>query len=176
MPSTVRSWCSPMPCPSFRLLSWILFLAAFAGCATPVFKDGPATSPTVAEVAAAPERYHDGEVVWGGKIVAVENLADTTEVQLVAYPLARGQRPDTRAPSQGRFVLVLPGFVEPMDYPAGRWLSLRGRVAGSELRTIDRSEVVHPRVARADVHLWPRDFPDDRGHWSFGVGVGVGIR
>lgn len=154
----------------------MLLLVALAGCATPVFKDAPPTSPGVTDVAAAPERYHGGEVVWGGKIVALENLADTTEVQLVAYPLTRGQRPDTRAPSQGRFVLVLPGFVEPMDYPPGRWLSLRGRIIGSETRTIDRSEVVHPRVADAEVHLWPRDFPDDRGHWSFGVGVGVGIR
>jgi outer membrane lipoprotein len=165
-----------MPSPALRLPATLILLAALAGCAAPVLKDAPAISPTTAEVAAAPERYHDAEVVWGGKIVAIENLADTTEVAVVAYPLARGQRPDTRAPSQGRFVLVLPGFVEPMDFPPGRWLSLRGRVAGSEVRTIDRSEVVHPRVRDADVHLWPREFPDDRGHWSFGVGVGVGIR
>lgn len=158
------------------MLSLAASLVALAGCATPVLKDAPASSPTVAEVAAAPERYHDGEVVWGGKIIALANLAETTEVQLVAYPLARGQRPDTRAASQGRFVLVLPGYVEAMDYPSGRWLSVRGRVTGSEVRTIDRRDVVHPRVYGSEVHLWPREFPDDRGHWSVGVGLGVGIR
>jgi len=141
-----------------------------------VFKDAPPVSPAPREIAAVPERYHDAAVVWGGKIIAVDNLADTTAVQVVAYPLDSAQRPDTRALSQGRFVLVLPGYAEALDYPPGRWLSVRGHVVGSEIHRIDEQDVVHPLVRSDEVHVWPREFPDEHGHWTFGVGVGVGIR
>jgi len=151
-------------------------VVALSGCATPAFKDATPPGPPPAEVAAAPERYHDASVVWGGKILAIDNLALTTDVQVVAYPLDRNQRPDTRAPSIERFVLAIPGFVEAGDYPPGRWLSARGRVIGSEVHRIQERDVVYPRIASDDVHRWPREFPDEHGHWSFGVGIGGTIR
>lgn len=174
MPSTIRSSCPPMA----RSVSIVLACAviALSGCATPAFKDAPPPGPSPTEIATAPERYHDAAVVWGGKILAVDNLAQTTDVQLVAYPIDRNQRPDTRAPSIGRFVLAMPGYVEAADYPPGRWLSVRGRVVGSEVHRIREGDLVYPRVAPDEVHRWPREFPDEHGHWSFGAGIGGAIR
>lgn len=151
-------------------------IVALCGCATPAFKGAPPPGPPPTEVAAAPERYHGAEVVWGGKILAVANLAETTDVQILGYPLDRNQRPDMRAPSIGRFVLAIPGYAEATDFPPGRWLSVRGRVAGSEAHRIRERDVVHPRIAPDDVHLWPRGFPDEHGHWRFGIGIGGAIR
>ena len=153
----------------------VLVLAVLTGCATPVFKDAPPAAAAPAEIAAAPERYHGLDVVWGGKIVGVQNLADSTEVQVVAYPLDGAQRPDPNAPTLGRFIVVLPGYVEPFDFPAGRFVTLRGHVAGTEVRPIDEHDLVFPVVADATVHLWPPNFPyeEPRVHFSFGVGVGV---
>lgn len=62
------------------LPSIALACIALGGCATPAFRDSPPTT----EVAAAPERYHDTAVAWGGKIIAVDNPAATTDVQVVA--------------------------------------------------------------------------------------------
>jgi outer membrane lipoprotein len=163
----------------FPFRSTSMALAAFvllAGCATPVFRDAPVTAPSPATVAAAPERYHDLDVVWGGRIIALRNLADTTEVQVVAYPLERGQRPATDAQTQGRFVVVLPGYVEAMDYPTGRYLSVRGHLNGTQERLIDEHEVVHPMVRSTAVHVWPVNYPYEHGRVSFGFGLGVGIR
>jgi outer membrane lipoprotein len=150
-------------------------LTVLAGCATPVFKDAPPTAETPMEIAAAPERYHGLDVVWGGKIVDVRNLADSTEVQIVAYPLDASQRPQPNAPTLGRFIVALPGYVEPLDFPAGRFVTLRGQVAGSRTLPIDEHELVLPLVADATMHLWPPNFPyeEPRVHFSFGVGVGV---
>ena len=153
----------------------VTMLTALAGCATPVFKDAPPTAETPMEIAAAPERYHGLDVVWGGKIVDVRNLADSTEVQIVAYPLDASQRPQPNAPTLGRFIVALPGYVEPLDFPAGRFVTLRGQVAGSRTLPIDEHELVLPLVADATMHLWPPNFPyeEPRVHFSFGVGVGV---
>jgi outer membrane lipoprotein len=150
-------------------------LAALGGCATPVFKDAPPAAATPAEIAAAPERYHGLDVVWGGKILGVQNLADSTEVQIVAYPLDASQRPQMNAATLGRFIVALPGYVEPLDFPAGRFVTLRGQVAGSHTRSIDEHDLVLPVVTDATVHLWPPNFPyeEPRVHFSFGVGVGV---
>ena len=151
-------------------------MITLSGCATPVFKDAPTTMPTALAVADEPERYHDTAVVWGGRIIAVENLRDTTQIQVVAYPLDRAQRPEINESSRGRFVVVLPGYVEAMDYPAGRWLSVRGRIAGSEVHRIDEHDVLHPLLRSDEIHLWPREFPYEHGRFTFGLGVGVGIR
>jgi outer membrane lipoprotein len=151
----------------------LVAVAALAGCAAPVFKDAPPSVATPLDVASAPERYHDTDIVWGGKILGVRNRAETTDVEIVAYPLDRAQRPDPGAQTLGRFVISLPGFVEPLDYPAGRYLTLRGRVAGSQIAHIDEHDIVLPIVGNANVHLWPVNFPYDGSHWSFGVGVSV---
>jgi outer membrane lipoprotein len=150
-------------------------LALLSGCATPVFKDAPPAVATPAEIAAEPERYHGADIVWGGKIVDIRNLADTTEVQIVAYPLDGAQRPDQSGPTIGRFVVALPGYVEPLDFPPGRFVTLRGRVDGTRDVRIDEHDLVFPVVNQAMVHLWPANFPyeEPRVHFSLGVGVGV---
>ena len=135
----------------------------------------PATVATPVEIAGEPERYHGADVIWGGKILDVRNLADTTEVEVVAYPLDGAQRPDQNAPTLGRFIIAIPGYVERLDYPAGRFVTLRGRVAGTRATRIDEHDVAFPLVADANVHLWPVNFPYDQPRVHFSLGVGVGI-
>jgi outer membrane lipoprotein len=152
-----------------------MLFGAFAGCATPVFKGVPPTTATPAEIAMQPERYHDADVVWGGKILDVRNRAEGTEIEIVAYPLDNVQRPDQNAPTQGRFIVALSGFVEPLDYPPGRFVTLRGRIAGTRVARIDERDIVFPLVGDATLHVWPVNFPYERPHVSFGLGVGLGI-
>jgi len=149
--------------------------AMLSGCATPVFTGVTTVSPPPAEVAAQPERYHDADVIWGGKILDVRNLSDTTEVQVVAYPLDRAQRPDQTAPTEGRFFVSLPGYVESIDYPPGRFLTLRARFRGTRVGLVDERDYVFPIVGDATVHLWPVNFPYENPRVQFGIGLGVGI-
>jgi outer membrane lipoprotein len=164
--------CHLRPASILAILSAVL---AISGCATPVFKDAPATVATPAEMAAEPERYHGADVVWGGKIIDVRNLAETTEVEVVAYPLDASQRPDQNAPTLGRFIVAIPGYVEPFDYPAGRFVTLRGHITGTRVSRVDERDVVFPLVADATVHMWPVNFPYEQPRVHFSLGVGVGI-
>jgi outer membrane lipoprotein len=150
-------------------------LALIAGCAAPVFKDTPATVVTPIEIAHDVESGIGTDVVWGGKILEIRNEADRTEMQVVAYPLDAAQRPDPSAPTLGRFIVALPGFVEPLDYPPGRFVTLRARIAGSQTRRIDERDLVLPVVADAVIHLWPVNFPYERPRIGLGIGVGVDV-
>lgn len=161
-----------VPC---RLLVAVAVLA-LAACARPVFKDAAPGAISPADVALQPESHRGAVVVWGGKILDVRNLADATEIQVAAYPLDRAQRPQQTAPVQGRFIVLIPGFVDPLDYPAGRFVTVRGRIDGSRMRRIGDAEREYPAVRRDELHLWPVNFPRERSRVSFGVGIGVGIR
>ena len=110
----------------------LLALALLAGCTT--------TPPVRTEVAAAartdlpPYRAAEidpqpaEEVLWGGMIIDVHNRAEQSEIEVLAYPLDRRQRPMLKAPTEGRFIALLPGYVESYDYPQGRFVTLRGHL------------------------------------------------
>ncbi len=151
-------------------------IAAITGCTPPVFRTATGIDATPALVALGADRYAGSEVLWGGKVLDLRNGGEDSEIQVAAYPLDRARRPDPSARVQGRFLVVLPGFVEPLDWPAGRYVTVHGRLEGTRTRVIAGHDYVYPVVAQAEVHLWPENFPRERRRVSFGIGVGVGIR
>jgi outer membrane lipoprotein len=155
-------------------------LLALAACApAPIYKASPntvATAPNM--VAQAPERYANADVIWGGRIVAVRNLADRSEIEIVGYPLDSSQRPKTDGNGGwGRFVAVMPGYVESFDYPTDALITLAGRITGSRGGNVGQANYVFPLVSVAQSHVWTAaEMQSGKSNVSFGVGVGVGIR
>jgi outer membrane lipoprotein len=163
---------------SVSFLLPLLAMTALSACASrPVVT---ARSTPLAEfpyqVAEAPDRFGNSEVVWGGLIIDVDNAADHTEVTVLAYPLDTGQRPLMRAPTQGRFIALLPGYVERYDYAEGRYLTMNGKLDGSRVGRVEQHDYVFPLVQADHVHLWPNGFQFDGPRWHFGLGVGIHIR
>lgn len=154
-------------------------LLALAACApAPIYKTTPGTLAVPPfQVAQSPERYAAGEVIWGGRVVGVSNLADRSEIEVLAYPLDGSQRPKANDSGSGRFIAVMPGYVEPLDYPAGAMLTVRGKLDGSRAGKVGEAGYVFPLVRVAQAHVWSADeMSRGRNNVHFGVGVGVGIR
>ena len=157
------------------LLAGLLCVLTVA-CATPVFRnvaDVMRIAPL--DVQQDPDRYTGATVLWGGRIVAFDNHIDRSEVEILAFPLDRDRQPLTDAPGEGRFVLVLPGYVDASDYAVGRHLSMRGTLAGTRSGHVQDQPYLHPVVRAEHVHAWPWGFMLDREP-RIRVGVGVGIR
>jgi outer membrane lipoprotein len=123
-----------------------------------------------------PERYHAGDVIWGGRIIEVRNGAEASELLILAYPLDIGQRPRPKEGSYGRFVAVLPGYVESFDYPQGRFISVVGRIDGARAETVDGHDDLYPWVQAETVHLWPPGFENSGPQIHFGIGISGAIR
>lgn len=151
-----------------------LFCAWLAACATPpAYEPHPGDRvPTPAEVVAG-ARVGGGALEWGGTIIDVRNLARSTEIEVLAYPLGPGGRPDPEAGPLGRFVAVHSDFLEPAEYAPGRKVTVYGRLNGVREGRIGGSQYRFPALAAEQVHLWPRE---RRGSdVRFGIGVGIGL-
>lgn len=159
------------------LLLAVALPLALAACApAPIYKTtGAVVAATPEQVAAAPGQYAAGQVVWGGEVIGVNNLKDSTEISVLGHPLDSSQRPRLQKAATGRFIAVVPGFLDPMDFPKGVPVTVRGHVQGTQAGPVGESTYVYPTVAvqRADLHRWTaEEMRQGRSNFTFGVGVG----
>lgn len=159
------------------LLVPLLALLMVACAPAPIYKNtAQALAVTPFQVAQSPERYAQGQVIWGGRIVQVVNLTDHSEVELLAYPLDSSQRPKASDSGNGRFIAVMPGYVEPLDYPAGSLMTVSGSLKGSRAGKVGEASYVFPLVSVAQSHVWtPAELNQGRNNVHFGLGLGIGI-
>ncbi len=168
--------------PIVRTTIVALVALALAGllsaCApAPLYKvapDTPAISP--AQVANTPEQYQGRTVVWAGTVVQVTNYDDHSEIEVLSYPLDSSQRPVIgRNNSQGRFIAVLPGFVEPLNFPPGAPITVLGTLDGTHTGKVGEAPYVFARVKVRQHHVWTAsEMRSGHSHVSFGMGIGVG--
>ncbi|MBU6249210.1 MAG: Slp family lipoprotein [Xanthomonadaceae bacterium] len=153
-------------------------LLGLAACApAPIYKStGTVAAATPAQVAQAPERYRNDEVIWGGRIVKVDVFSDHSEIELLAYPLDSSQRPRANDSGNGRFIAVARGYLEPLSYPAGALMTIDGKLDGTRAGKVGEADYVFPLVEVSQSHVWtPAEMSQGRSNIQFGLGVGVGI-
>jgi outer membrane lipoprotein len=145
-----------------------------AGCATPldVGTADRKTTPkqAVSDFAATRNRT----VAWGGVVVSAKNLKDTTQLEVLGYPLDSDNRPKADAEPLGRFLAVHPGFLETADYKEGRQVTIVGSVIDTREGTVGDARYVYPVLSSSRVHLWPKETQqssEPRVH--FGIGIGI---
>ncbi|MES2405385.1 MAG: Slp family lipoprotein [Pseudomonadota bacterium] len=164
--------------PAFRILLALSVPTALAACApAPIYKAGPSSvNATPQQVATSPANFQNLQVVWGGSIISVHNLADHSEIEILAYPLDASQRPRLKEPAIGRFIAIAPGFVEPMNYPPGSLVTLHGTLDGARSGEVGRAGYTYALVRSDAMHRWtPEEMRQGHPNVSFGVGVGVGF-
>lgn len=158
----------------FRRLLLSCCLLASACATAPTFETGDAAPITPDEAVADIARARGAQVAWGGRIINTRNLKDTTEIEVLGYPLDESGRPDPGAAAQHRFVLVRPGYLESADYQPGRLVSAVGTITGTQEGMVGQASYVYPTLAADRLYLWPLYEPQPRGsNVHFGVGVGV---
>ncbi|MCG6899489.1 MAG: Slp family lipoprotein [Gammaproteobacteria bacterium] len=159
-----------LPPPALPLLLLLLLLNA---CASgPAFNTGGVDrSLTPREVASQPLPAMGRNVLWGGVIIRTRNLKDSTQIEMLAYPLDASERPQPSGTPLGRFILEQRGYLEPASYTEGRQLTVVGTVSGTRAAQIGESDYNYPVITARQLHLWPATFTRD------GVGVGgfIGI-
>lgn len=157
------------------LLFTILTALALSACASGPGFDTEGVNRDLQPRQAASERIQDALVIWGGTIISVRPQEDSTQLEVLAYPLDRSEQPRTDRSSQGRFLIMADGYLEPADYSEGRQVTVRGRLLESRTATIGEAEYRYAVVSANNVHLWPRQVTTQRQEPRVNFGIGIGI-
>jgi outer membrane lipoprotein len=134
----------------FHALASLLTALFAAGCASPVplaIRQGPPDSPTPAAVRTQPGDHAGRAVRWGGVLIATGNRADATRLTVLARPLASDGKPGAGDASLGRFIAVVPEFLDPQVYAPDRLITVTGTLRGSETGRVGEHSYTDPVVA-----------------------------
>lgn len=147
-----------------RTLLLPILLASVALVACAATPEGiPATgpdSPHLTEVRGNAERFQGAQVRWGGSIAGVENQEHGTLVEVVSRQLDNRGRPHSGDGSDGRFLAVVEGFLDPAIHTPGRAFTVTGTIDGIATRPVGEHKYDYVRVRTTGHHLWPEPRTD----------------
>lgn len=125
------------------------------------------------ELAADPAKYTGKSVVFGGTILNIENMENTTEMEVVQEGMNSQLKPVDRGESAGRFLVRFDRFMDPAIFSAGKRITVAGVVTGTETRPLGKGNYRYPVIEPREHYLWePSDY--DRGD-SPRIGIGIGL-
>ena len=153
-----------------------LFALLSACASTPEFDTSHVDrSLTPKSVIAEPEASRGKVALWGGMILDTRNLKDTTQIEVLAYPLNASNKPMLESKPLGRFIIKHSGYLEPATYAQGRHLTVLGSVSGKHSGKVGETSYDYPVISDRQLHLWPLASDRSRTNVHFGIGVGVSL-
>jgi outer membrane lipoprotein len=106
------------------------------------------------EVIKDPDAHKGKGVLWGGAIIECQNLKEGTRVVVLQKDLSTWGRPKETDKSQGRFIVLYPGYLDTAIYRRDREITVAGEVIGQEVLPIDEIEYTYPVLSPREIHLW----------------------
>lgn len=122
-------------------------------------RQGIESSPSVAQVREAPQKYVSQSIRWGGLILETENRQDTSRLTVMALPLSDKGKPRIYDQSPGRFIAVINKFVEPLEFSRDRQITFSGIISGAEKIKVGDFPYEYPVIQVDQYHLWPKPVP-----------------
>ncbi len=113
------------------------------------------------------------EYLWGGEILAVENLQQTTELTIISYPLDRNEKPNYKKQSTGRFIASYPGFLEPTDYRTGQSITIIGTLQKFRDGKVAQADYQFPVLSADRMQLHAKASKGYRLPFTIGIGIGI---
>lgn len=123
-----------------------------------------------------PEAYQGKIVLLGWDIIKTQNFPDKTLIVILQHSLDFRKKPVTEDLSKGRFIVSVPGFLDPAIYRPKRKITVVGSVVGKEVRPLGKIEYTYPIIAKRELHIWPSEESfGTEPRVRFGVGIGIGF-
>lgn len=155
--------------------TFLLTLAALlmTACATtPKFDTSGVDLNITPQQASVENRNLQGtKLLWGGVIIASSNFKETTQFEILAYPLDADQKPELDKTPLGRFLALQEGYLETSDYSQGRLLTVGGTLQEKRNGRIGESDYIYPVIRIDNLYLWPKRGGSSETQFHFGIGV-----
>jgi outer membrane lipoprotein len=157
------------------MLAGLAAAAMVVGCATGISKEVRSQvtyTGGFAELQQAPDKFKGQTVIFGGKIIEAQMLAQGPELMVLQIELDSTDRPLEDHQSKGRFLVHSKQFIDPAIYPQGTLVTLVGTLEGGEDRLIGQMVYRYPVINALEIKKWPPP-TDNSPRIHFGIGVGT---
>jgi outer membrane lipoprotein len=141
-----------------RTVLLCLLAVSLAAC-SPLSKEirrEAASSPPFAEIQKDPDKYRGTVVIWGGLIIDTANRETSVVLKVMQTALDFEQRPTDLDRSEGRFIVIVDRFLDPVIFKKGREITVGGEITGKEIHPIGGVQYVYPVVRARELKLWPQ--------------------
>jgi outer membrane lipoprotein len=146
----------PFPSGTPYSVLGLFLLILFSGCA-PISRDLRAQADrtlSLQQVSKDPEAVKGKIVIWGGEIIETINQKDgTTLIVVLQRPLDWMEEPKFQ-PSEGRFIILVEGYVDPYVFRRGRRLTSAGEILGRKVMRLGELEYSYPLLQSKQLYLW----------------------
>ena len=141
------------------ILVVLLFPFFIVSCAviSPQIRDesiGPVNFKTLMQET---DKFKGKTVILGGYILKTQNLTDKSVVKVLQAPLALGENPKSKDMSEGRFIIVQKGFLDPEVYKKDRKITVAGTIAGKVIEKVNHFAQPYLEIDSREIYLWPKD-------------------
>ena len=158
-----------------RIMVPLVAAVMLMGCATGISKEVRSQvtySGSFGELQQNPEKFTGQTVMFGGKIIESQILAQGPELTVLQIELDDGDRPLSDDQSKGRFLIHSKQFIDPAVYPPGTLITVVGTLEASQERLIGQMNYRYPVVNAIEIKKWPPP-ADNSPRIHFGIGVGT---
>ena len=150
----------------------LLFTAAIllTGCSAIPEPINSADNVTLVDYQTAtdnPQQVVGEQARWGGVIADVRNGEEFTIIEMVNFPLKSWGRPTVGDDSNGRFLALIDGFVDPAVYEQGRSLTILGTLQEVQTGKIDDYTYTYPVIKASGHYLWKKETPKSDAQINF---------
>jgi outer membrane lipoprotein len=123
-----------------------------------------------------PIAYRGRTVLLGGDIIETQNFPEKTLIVVLERSLGFRKKPAAEGASKGRFIVSVPGFLDPAIYRPKRKVTVVGLVLGKEVRPLGEREYTYPIITKKELYIWPpEEYSATQPGVRFGVGIGIGL-
>lgn len=152
----------------------LVCLLGISGCATGVSKRSLSMVDfhgTFSQLQDHPEFFVGKVVLLGGKVIETKASSGHSEITVLELPLGAGNRPLDTDRSAGRFLVWISRYLDPEIYKGGTFLTVVGKVMGSEQRLVGNYNYRYPVLGLIEAKTWKKLRPP---YSNVHIGVGVG--
>lgn len=119
-------------------------------------------------VMAFTDGYLGQTVILGGYIIDTENREKITLITVLHSPLDMTDSPVAKDSSQGRFIAVYDGFLDPAVYAKDRRVTVAGVVERPEFRRVGTKKVKYLKLRSREIYLHTERVPGYYDHDYYG--------
>ncbi len=103
------------------------------------------------------DKYLGKTVILAGYILEMQNLPDRSSVKILQVPLGLGEAPKPKDDSEGRFIILHKGFLDPEIYSKDRKVTVAGIIIGTEIEKVDHFAKTYLKIESREIYLWPEE-------------------